>query len=62
MKLFNGNSWTNTVTFIYIENVVKTSFIRYFIVTAENLIWPVVFLFFYSWWPAEEYLFAALYM
>ena len=25
-----------TLTFIYIENVVKTSFIRYFIVTAEN--------------------------
>ena len=23
--------------------MVKTSFIRYFIVTAENLIWPVVF-------------------
>ena len=27
-----------TLTFIYIENVVKTSFIRYFNVTAENLI------------------------
>ena len=25
-----------------------------FIVTAENLIWPVVFLFFCSWWPAEK--------
>ena len=38
----------------------KTSFIRCFIVTAENLVGPVVFLFFCSWWPAEEYLFAAL--
>ena len=27
-----------TLTFIYIENVVKTSFIHYFNVTAENLI------------------------
>ena len=38
MKLCNGNTWTNTLTFIYIENVVKTSFIPYFIVTAKNLI------------------------
>ena len=37
MKLRNGNAWTNTLTFIYIENVVKTSFICYFIVTTENL-------------------------
>ena len=44
MKLCNGNTQTNTFnTFIYIENIVKTSFIRYFIVCAENLIWPVVF-------------------
>ena len=27
----------------------KTSFIRCFIVTAENLIWPVVFSFFCLW-------------
>ena len=59
MKVCNGNTWTNTLTFIYIDNVIMTSFIRYFIVTAENLIW-LVFLFFCSWWPAEKYLFAAL--
>ena len=34
-----------TLTFIYIENVVNFSFIRHFIVTAKNLIWPVVFYF-----------------
>ena len=41
----------------------ETSFIRCFIVTAENLIWwPVVFLFLCSWWPAEEnFSIAALY-
>ena len=55
MKLCNGNTWTNTLTIIYLENVVKTGFIRCFIVTAESLIWPVVFLFFFSWWLAEEY-------
>ena len=38
----------------------EISFICCFDVTAENLIWLVVFLFFCSWWPAEEYLFAAL--
>ena len=32
----------------------EISFICCFDVTAENLIWPVVFLFFCSWWPAEE--------
>ena len=50
----NGNTWTNTLTFIYIENTIKTSFIHYFIVTAKNLICPVAFLFFCSWWLAEE--------
>ena len=34
-----------TLTFICIENVVKFSFICHFIVTAKNLIWPVVFYF-----------------
>ena len=34
-----------TSTFICIENVVKTSFIRHFIVTTKNLIWPMVFYF-----------------
>ena len=57
MKLCNCSTWTNTLTFIYIENVVKTSFIRYFIVTTKKLIWIVVFWFSF---PAEEYLFAAL--
>ena len=42
------------LTFICIENVLKTSFIRHFIVTAKNLIWLVVFLFFCLWWPEEE--------
>ena len=37
-----GNIWTNTLTFIYAE---KTNFICCFIVIAENLIWPVVFIF-----------------
>ena len=37
------------INFIYIENVVKANFIRCFIVTAENLISHVVFLFFCSW-------------
>ena len=38
-----------------IENIVKTSFIRYFIATTENLIFTGdFFLFFCSWWPAEE--------
>ena len=60
MKLCNSNTWANTLTFIYIQNVVKTSFICYFVLTAENLIWPVIFLFFSSWWPTREYLFAAL--
>ena len=50
----NGNTWTNRLTLIYLENVVKTIFICCFIVTAENLIWLVVFLFFCLWWPAEE--------
>ena len=50
-----GNTWTNTLTFIYIENVIKTSFICFFIVTAKNLIWLVVFWSFYWWWSAEEY-------
>ena len=34
------NQYNNIV---YTENVVKTSFICYFILTAENLIWLVVF-------------------
>ena len=38
----------------------KTSFIYCFILTTKNLIWPVLFLFFCSWWLAEEYLFAVL--
>ena len=38
----------------------KTSFIYFFIVTAKNLILLVVFLFFCSWWLAEEYLFVTL--
>ena len=38
----------------------KAIFIRCFIVTAETLIWPVIFLLFCSWRPAEEYLFATL--
>ena len=38
----------------------KTSFVVVFSVTAKNLIWPVVFLIFCSWWPAEEYLSAAM--
>ena len=53
MKLCNGNNWASTLTFIYMENAFKTSFI-YFIVTAENLIWLMVFLFFCPWWPAKE--------
>ena len=58
---WNCNTWTNTLTFIYKKNVVKTSFIHCFIVVAENLTWPMVFSFFCSWWPAEEwYLFAVL--
>ena len=36
----------------------KTSFICSLIATTKNLIWLVVFLFFCSWWLAEEYLFA----
>ena len=32
----------------------KTSFICCFIVTAKNSIWPVAFLFFWSWWSAEK--------
>lgn len=32
----------------------KTSFIGCFIVTAENSIWPVVFVFFCSWWTPED--------
>ena len=38
MKLCNSNTWTNTSMFIYTENVVKASFICYFIVTAKNLV------------------------
>ena len=45
MKVCNGNTWTNTLTFIYIDNVIMTSFIHYFIVTAENLIWLWFFYF-----------------
>ena len=30
--------------------------------TAENLIWPMVFLFFCSWWLTEQYLFVVLYV
>ena len=41
----------SVINFIYIENVV--SFIHCFIVTAENLIWPLFFFIFCSWWPAE---------
>ena len=54
MKLCDGNNWASTLTFIYIENAFKTNFICYFIVTAENLIWLMVFLFFCPWWPAKE--------
>ena len=54
-NLCNGNTWTNTLTLLYVENVANASFIRCFIVTAENLTWQVVFLFFCSWWPVEEY-------
>ena len=55
-----------TLTFICIKNVVKTGFIRHFIVTAKNLIWPVVFYFFVHddwkrnniylqhWWVTES--------
>ena len=46
------------IKFIYIENIVKISFICCFIVTAKNL--TGCFLFFCSWWLAEEYLFAVL--
>ena len=56
----NSNTWTNTLNSVLHREYHKTSFIHCFIVTAKNLIWPVVFLFFCSWWPAEEYLFEAL--
>ena len=63
MKLCNSNPWTNTLTFIYIENIIKTSFICYFIVTSKNLIQQMVIWFSCSWWLiAEEYLFAVLHI
>ena len=49
-----GNIWTNTLLFIYKENVVRPSFVCCFIVTAKILIWPLIFLFFCSWLLAEE--------
>ena len=58
--------WTCAMATLYINIYLhrecgKTSFIHCLIETAENLIWPVVFLFFCSWWLTEEqYLFAAL--
>ena len=60
MKLCNGNTWINTLNSLLHREHRNTSFIRCFPVTAENLIWLTASLFFFSWWPAEEYLFAAL--
>ena len=59
-----SNIWVNTLhhfnVFFHWE-CQKTSFTCCFIVTATNLIWPVIFCFFCSWWPAEQYqLFAQL--
>ena len=57
----NGNTSTNTLYSVLHREPHKISFICCFMVTAKNLIWPVVFLFLCSWWQAkEQYLFAAL--
>ena len=60
MKLCNGNTWTNTSNSLFNKECLKTSFIYYFLATVQNLFWQVIFLFFCSWWLAEEYLFAVL--
>ena len=51
---WNGNAGTNTLNSVLHRKCRKTSFICCFIVTGKNFIWPVVFIFFCSWWPAEE--------
>ena len=45
MKLCNGNTWTNTLNSLLHRECCKTCFICYFLVTAEDLIWPVFFIF-----------------
>ena len=45
MKLCNGNTWTNTLNSLLHRECCKTSFICYFLVAAEDLIWPVFFIF-----------------
>ena len=50
----NGNAGTNTLNSAVHRECRKTSFICCFIVIAKNLFWPMVFIFFCSWWPAEE--------
>ena len=60
MKLWNSNTWTNTLNLLLYRECCKTSFICCFLMTAKNLIWLVLFLFFCSWWPTEEYLLAVL--
>ena len=47
------NIWTTILTFIYKQNALRVVFVC-FIVTAENSIWPVVFVFFCSWWTPED--------
>ena len=57
MRLSNGSNWTNKLTFIYIENVVRVVLLRRFIVTAEDLIWPVVFFIFLLMVTGREIIF-----
>ena len=54
---YTGNTVDETVQRQQLNQYINIYLLREcrqtsFIVTAENLIWPVVFLFF--WWPAEK--------
>ena len=60
MKLWNSNTWTNTLNLLLYRECCKASFICCFLMTAKNLIWLVLFLFFCSWWLTKEYLLAVL--
>ena len=43
MQLCSSNIWTNKLTFIYLENVVRLVLFVILFKTAKNLIWLVVY-------------------